>query len=87
MKQTKDKIKALIAKWTPLEAMGVKLTLSYTSGGFLMIKHKGHISEHFKVLIEGLLAGADLCPSYLPDAGPCDCWEPSIEWQQTDLQK
>ena len=84
MKETKQKIIKLISRWTPLEAWGVKLSLSYTRGGFLLIKHKGHISEHFKTFIEGMLIGANLCPSYYPDSGPCDCWQPSIEWRRTD---
>lgn len=84
-KETKAKILKLIGEWTPLAAWGVKLSLSYTRGGFLVIKHKGEITEHYKGFIEGMLAGAQLCPKYYPDGGPCNCWEPSIEWRRTDV--
>jgi hypothetical protein len=82
MKETKDKMQALIAKWTPLRAHGVKLSLSYPSKGstLLRIKHNKPITGTTKDFIEGLLMGSGLGPWYYPDGGPCDCYTPLIEW-------
>lgn len=78
--ETKRQIQALIAKWTPLHAHGIKLTLAYTSGGFLRISHKRPIIGTTRQFIEGLLIGAGLAPSYFSDIGPCGGQVPSIEW-------
>ena len=82
MKETKEKILALIAKWTPLHAHGVKLSLSYPHTYTLVIKHSKPIAGTTKEFIEGLLCGAGLAPSYFPDGGPCDCQTPMIKWVQ-----
>lgn len=82
MKETKQKMRDLIAKWTPLAAHGVKLSFSYPSQGshMLRIRHNKPIAGTSKEFIEGLLMGSGLGPSYLPDCGPCDCQTPFIEW-------
>ena len=79
MKERKAAIQMIVAKWTPLAAHGVKLSLSFP-GSRLVIKHNKPIMGTTKEFIEGLLCGAGLCPSYYPDGGPCDCQTPLIEW-------
>lgn len=81
MKETKQKMQALIARWTPLDAHGVKLSLSYGRSGYLIIKHKKPIVGTSRQFIEGLLTGAGLAPSYFSDIGPCGGDVPWIEWQ------
>lgn len=85
MKETKQKMQDLIARWTPLRAHGVKLSLSYPSQGshMLRIKHNAPIKGTTKEFIEGLLMGSGLGPSYFSDFGPCDCQTPFIEWVET----
>lgn len=86
MADHKEKIRSLIAKWTPLAAHGVKLSLSYP-GSRLRIKHSRPIAGTTKEFIEGLLCGSGLAPSYFPDGGPCDCQTPLIEWIGPEKEK
>ena len=63
-KERKEKIQELIARWTPLAAYGVKLSLSFPSYGSLVISHKKPIKGTTTDFIDGLLIGAGLAPSY-----------------------
>jgi hypothetical protein len=81
----KAEIQALILKWTPLHAHGIRLSLSYPrASGFLKIKHTKPIVGTTKEFIEGLLIGAGLAPSYYGDYGPMGGQVPAIEWEGPD---
>ena len=80
-KERKEKIQELIAKWTPLAAHGVKLSLGFPKYGSLVISHKKPIIGTTTEFIDGLLIGAGLAPSYYGDYGPCGGSVPWIEWK------
>lgn len=79
--ERKQAVQALIAKWTPLAAHGVKLSLSFKSYGGLVISHKKPIIGTTTEFIDGLLIGAGLAPSYFGDYGPFGGQVPFIEWK------